>query len=186
MVTEAEKQLIDKAVEGDLHAFENLVKMHRAKLRAFALNITSGNCAVADDILQEALIKAFLGIKKFQKKSGFSTWLWRIVRNELVDYHRSPSTRPTYHLEDMKSYEPEAKESTEKELIRQEKIRMVRVLVNKLPPKLLEAITLVDMQELTYEESAKILDVSLTALKARVFKGRKKLFELAQSMNEKI
>jgi len=69
MTQQQEKLLIEKAKEGSSAAFEALIRMHYDKLYSFAFAITSGNRHVAEDILQEALLKAFLNIGRFREKS---------------------------------------------------------------------------------------------------------------------
>jgi RNA polymerase sigma-70 factor, ECF subfamily len=175
-----EKDLVKLAVQGDKKAFCDLVSMHRAKLRSFSVNIACGNAALADDILQEALVKAFLSMKNFELRGSFTTWLWRIIKNEFINYLRDPSNRlETFSISiGEKDLEIPAAENSEKEMIISDVREEVHRLISLLPLKLRTAVILVDIQEMCYEEAAEILEVSLTALKSRVFKGRKKLVEI--------
>jgi RNA polymerase sigma-70 factor, ECF subfamily len=175
-----EKDLVKLAVQGDKKAFCDLVSMHRAKLRSFSVNIACGNAALADDILQEALVKAFLSMKNFELRGSFTTWLWRIIKNEFINYLRDPSNRlETFSISiGEKDLEIPAAENSEKEMIKSDVREEVHRLISLLPLKLRTAVILVDIQEMCYEEAAEILEVSLTALKSRVFKGRKKLVEI--------
>ncbi|HSW59821.1 MAG TPA: RNA polymerase sigma factor [bacterium] len=175
-----EKDLVKLAVQGDKKAFCDLVSMHRAKLRSFSVNIACGNAALADDILQEALVKAFLSMKNFELRGSFTTWLWRIIKNEFINYLRDPSNRlETFSISiGEKDLDIPAAENSEKEMIMSDVREEVHRLISLLPLKLRTAVILVDIQEMCYEEAAEILEVSLTALKSRVFKGRKKLVEI--------
>jgi RNA polymerase sigma-70 factor (ECF subfamily) len=187
MTDNLEKQLLKKAIKGDKTAFCKLVSMHRAKLRSFAVNIAGGNTALADDILQEALVKAYLSITRYEIKGSFTTWLWRIIKNELINHFRSPATKVEMNSE------PETQEknvfisedNTEAALIEKDTKTEVHFLISNLPEKLKTAIILVDIDEISYEEAAKILEISLSALKSRVFKGRRKLAELIAKNDHK-
>lgn len=175
-----ESALIKLAVKGDKRAFCELVSLHRAKLRSFSVNIACGNSVLADDILQEALVKAFLSIKNFEIRGSFTTWLWRIIKNEFINYLRDPANR----LDTFSIYGNENEmvlpvdENCESEMIRSDIKDEVHRLISLLPLKLRTAVVLIDIQEMCYEEAAEILEISLTALKSRVFKGRKKLTEI--------
>jgi len=177
---EREAELIKLAVLGNKRAFCELISFHRAKLRSFSVNIACGNTVLADDILQEALVKAFLSMKNYEIRGSFTTWLWRIIKNEFINYLRDPSNRlDTFSIYgNDREMDLPSEENTESEMIRNDVKKEVHHLVSLLPLKLRTAIVLVDLQEMCYEEAAEILEVSLTALKSRVFKGRKKLIEI--------
>ena len=187
MTNDLEKQLLKKAISGDKQAFCKLISMHRAKLRSFAVNIAGGNSALADDILQEALVKAYLSITRYQINGSFTTWLWRIIKNELINYFRNPATKVEINsepeTEDKQIFISE--DNTEVSLIEKDTKTEVHFLISNLPEKLKIAVILVDIEEISYEEAAKILEISLSALKSRVFKGRRKLAELIQKNDYK-
>lgn len=175
-----EKILVEKAVDGDTKAFEKVVKMHNEKIFSFALSITGGNDATAKDIVQEALIKAFFNIRKFNRKSSFMSWLWRILRNEFLNYKKAVGTRDLLLSEDFK-IDPESRncDNTEK-LIEQEKHTRLLELISMLPMKDKEIITLVDLNEMEYEEASEILGISANSTRNRAFRARARLAGLAE------
>lgn len=179
-----EKELVILASKGDKKAFCDLISMHRSKLRSFAVSICGGNIHLADDILQEALIKAYIAMKNYEIRSSFTTWLWRIIKNEFINYIRDPETKIEMisDSEDDTGVVLRSEECSESEMIRDDVKKEVHQLINALPVKLKMAIVLIDIQEMPYEEAAQILEISLTAMKSRVFKGRKRMAEI---MNEK-
>jgi len=179
-----EKELITLASKGDKRAFCDLISLHRSKLRSFAVSICGGNIHLADDILQEALIKAYIAMKNYEIRSSFTTWLWRIIKNEFINYIRDPETKIEMisDSEDNTGVTLRSDECSESEMIREDVKKEVHQLINALPVKLKMAIVLIDIQEMPYEEAARILEISLTAMKSRVFKGRKRMAEI---MNEK-
>lgn len=77
------------AVFGDRKAFDSLVSRHQSAVRRFLLSLTLGDSQLADDLAQEAFIKAYTGISKFRGLSAFPTWLMRIAYNTYLDYSRS-------------------------------------------------------------------------------------------------
>lgn len=179
MPSSDERNLIERAQKGETAAFEALVRQHRAKLRSFACHICGGNRADADDVLQESLVKAFLSLGTFRGSCSFSTWLWRIVRNEFIDLTRSPHYAADHFDPQTLEHTPAADgKSAEEELISEDRRLFIRRLVGDLPPLLREALVLVDLEQVSYDEAADILNISLTALKSRVFQARKKLAEM--------
>ncbi len=132
-----EKQLLEKAIEGDKKAFCDLVRMHQTKLRSFAVNIAGGNRSLADDILQEALVKAFLSITRYRINGRFTTWLWRIIKNEFINHLRSPATKVEMRSE-VETEEKQifiAENNTESSLIQKDIKSEVHFLISTLPGK---------------------------------------------------
>src|SRR5689334_12650863 len=84
--------LLERAKQGDLPAFEQLLSEHVPRIRRFARAMCR-EAADADDLAQEALIKAYLGLHSYRFQSAFSTWLYRVVRNTFLDHARSRGAR---------------------------------------------------------------------------------------------
>ncbi len=175
-----EKFLVQKAVSGDVSAFEQLVIKDEKKIFSFALSISGGNRAAAEDVYQEALIKAFLNIDKFSFKSSFSTWLWKIIRNAYFDHLKANRKCGDVSIEDLEGFEPSFDEPSELELIRNDRAAMLRKLISALPVSYSEVITLVDLQELGTDEVAALLDIDKNLLKVRLHRARAKLEELIE------
>ncbi len=129
MTEEKKLLLISRAKNGDIAAFEQLVQLHYEKLNSFALNITAGNYALAEDILQEAMIKAFLSIKKLKSGSTFSSWLWRIIKNEFLQFVRKPDNRKMVFAEDLPFSDVGIEEESEKNLIKEEQEKNLRKII---------------------------------------------------------
>jgi len=180
-MTESEqKQLITLAKSGDIPAFEKLIKMNQQTLHSFALSISGGNETVANDILQEALLNAFLYIKNFKETCSFTSWLWKITRNEFLKFQNNPQKSSTFYVTNKPEMLIEAEDNLESELIEDEKRKNLRRLISQLDIKEQEVISLIDLQHMNYDEASDTLDVSLTALKSRVRRARKKIFKLVE------
>ncbi len=184
MTSETEKQLIEAARAGDVSAFEKLLELHERKIFSFALSLSGGNRAQAEDLYQEAALKAFLSIQTFRGEASFKTWLWRIVRNEFLNLVKSIDTRRETALEDMTGYEPESTSLPEEEIGTEERYENLRKLLALLPADYAEIITLIDLQELSYEATAELLDISMNLVKVRLFRARERLAALANEHRE--
>ncbi len=180
MSANQEKILVQKAVSGDVSAFEQLIIKDEKKIFSFALSISGGNRAAAEDVYQEALIKAFLNIDKFSFKSSFSTWLWKIIRNAYFDYLKANRKSGDVSIEDLEGFEPSFDEASELELIRNDRAAMLRKLISALPVSYSEVITLVDLQEMGTDEVAALLDIDKNLLKVRLHRARAKLEEMIE------
>ena len=167
--------LLQKAVTGDTVAFSKLVKEHQNELFHFALSVSKGDHATASDILQEALVKAFLNIKKFNRQASFKTWLWTIIRREFINFVTRPKTRAA-GVELDRDVLVESKQ--EKELTEKQRNTALRSLISTLNVTEQEIIILVDLEEQRYDTVAEILDISPSAVKSRLFRARKQLMRL--------
>ncbi len=180
MVSFEEKLLVKKAVLGDVEAFEKLVSVEERKFFSFALSISGGNRSVAEDIYQEAITKAFLNIKKFSAKSSFSTWLWKIIRNAYFDYLKAEKKWSGIHVDDVEGFEQSNDDDADMELIKEDRAAMIRKLISELPVLYVEAITLVDLQEMDHDDAAKLVGVDKNLLKVRLHRARIKLHKLIE------
>lgn len=160
-----EGELIKKAKKGDVFAFESLITSHLEKIYNFAYFLVK-NRDDAQDITQQALIKAYLSIKKFKGRSSFTTWLYRIISNtfqdELKKGYRKYETSEEYLLEDKKD---NLEEYTEEKLI-------IRKAVYNLPSDLSMIIILKDFQGFSYEEISQILSIPIGTVKSRISRAR--------------
>jgi len=175
-----ESELILRAKEGDIPAFEKIIKQHKEKLYFFALSFTSGYEPDAEDILQHSLLKAYLHIDSFKLESSFSTWLWRIVKNEFINYKKSSKSRKYDNFENRSEEKLPDSVDIEEELIRKERIKNLLKVIDQLSVKYREIIVLVELQELSYEEAADVLGISISTLSSRVSRARIKLSKLIQ------
>jgi RNA polymerase sigma-70 factor (ECF subfamily) len=173
--------LVAATKRGDTQAFEELVLRHKQRVLAVAQRITNSR-EDAEDVAQESFHKAFLHLDTFQEKARFSTWLTRIAMNEAFMLLRrrrglfevlpkSPDDSLKYSSEVFVDRGPNPEESC----WRRERKELVTKAINRLGPEVRRTIFLRDMEERSVKETAQILGASITAVKARVFQGRRKL-----------
>jgi len=176
--------LAKKAVKGDVKAFEELIKLEENKIFSFALSIAGGNRPIAEDIYQEALIKAFRSIHNFSFKSSFSTWLWKIIRNAYYDYLKAERKSSGINIDDISGFEPSLDDKKEMELIKDDRARLLRKLISCLPVSYCEVITLIEIQDLEHDEVAAMLEIDKNLLKVRLHRARNKLKKLIEENRE--
>jgi RNA polymerase sigma-70 factor (ECF subfamily) len=166
---------------GDTQAFEELVLRHRQKVLAVAQRITN-NREDAEDVAQESLTKAFLHLDGFQEKSQFSTWLTRIAMNEafmLLRRRRGvvevlPENPDDGMQSGLEAFVDQSL-NPEESCWQRERTELLNKTINRLGPRVRTAILLRDLEDRSVKETARILGTSISAVKARVFKGRRKL-----------
>ncbi len=181
MTREQEAAVIQSVLDGDVNAFETLVKEYEKNVYNLALRMT-GNSEDAADMSQEAFIKAYNSLSSFRGDSKFSVWLYRIVSNVCLDYLRSRTRKPTVSLstenDDGEEVELDiADESQSPELLLDRSLTRdaVRRGLAALPPDHREILLLRDIQGLSYEEIAAALGLEAGTVKSRIFRARKKL-----------
>ncbi len=172
-----EKELVRLCREGSEEAFAELVKKYRIKVFNLAFSLTRDR-DVADDLAQEAFIKAYNALPRFQSRSGFGTWLYRIAINHVRDYLRKKSRMIQVSIENIKESSilqedkpmKEEKESTEKQ-----RKQLVHQSIRSLPEKHQVILSLRDIQGFSYEEISKILKISPGTVDSRIYRARKML-----------
>jgi RNA polymerase sigma-70 factor, ECF subfamily len=179
---EKDAALVAAAKSGDGHAFEVLVERHQSRIRAVAWRF-SRVAADTEDITQQTLQKAFLHLKQFQGNSSFSTWLTRIAINESLMWVRKKRASREVPIEESSAGDepsvaldpPDPGPSPEDRYSQREWKQILSRVMNELRPAIRTAIELRDLSELSTHETARIMKVSVGAVKARLFHGRKKL-----------
>ncbi len=178
----SDEALVARSKNGDIDAFEELVSRYERKIYTVAYRFM-GNHEDANDLSQEAFLRAFQSISSFRREASFLTWMCRIVTNLCRDELRKKYRAQIESLDEeitlgegevkkqVASSEPGPAELYEtKEL--QEKIQE---LINTLSPEFRLALVLRDIQGFTYEEIAEQLECSLGTVKSRINRARKYL-----------
>ncbi len=173
--------LVAATKRGDMQAFEELVLRHRQRVLAVAQRITL-NREDAEDVAQESFHKAFLHLDAFQERAQFSTWLTRIAMNEafmLLRRRRGVfEVLPENPDDGMKSSSEafvDQSPNPEESCSQHERMQLLTEAINRLGPTIRTTILLRDIEEQSVKDTAQILGTSITAVKARVFQGRRKL-----------
>lgn len=170
-----EPALIGKARQGDPQAFEALVLRYQRYVYNLALRVV-GNPLDAEDIAQQAFVKAWRGLPQFKGESRFSTWLYRIVTNVCYD-HLPRIKRDLSSLEpdDTMDEMPDEEQGVENAVLTEEECRQLRQALAALPESARLLLTLRHLQELSYEEIAAVTGMPLGTVKTGIFRARQKL-----------
>ena len=180
----ADETLVVAAKKGDEKAFETLVRRHRPTIFALALRYTRVR-EDAEDVVQQALQKTFIYLNSFEGKSSFSTWVTRIAINEALMWLRRARALREVSVHNLSSKDetvpaleiPDLRPDPEAEYLQREGLQILFAAIGELRPGMRTAIELRELGELTNRETARRMGLSLGAVKARVFQGRKKLGE---------
>jgi RNA polymerase sigma-70 factor, ECF subfamily len=190
LVLAEESILVDQAREGNREAFAELVRPQMSKAYRVALRIT-GNREDAEDAIQQALLKAYAHIDQFHSKSRFSTWLLRITINEALGKlrkQRAENAHLSYGTSEEGADPAEmirASDDARPEIlyVKQEKQRLLREAIASLRGTSRAVVWLLGLEERQTKETARILNLSEAAVKARFLRARRKLREcLAERM----
>lgn len=181
MTREQELTIIRRVQHGDTEAFSVLVAAYEKNVFNVALQMT-GNREDAQDMAQEAFLKAFNSLSTFRGDSKFSSWLYRIVSNVCLDFKRRQSRRPSSSLtvedDEGESLQLDiADESQSPEALLERKLTRdaVRRGLASLPDEQRQILLLREIQGLSYEEIAEVMDLEPGTVKSRIFRARKKL-----------
>lgn len=186
--TAGDHVLVLAANHGEVQAFEILVKRYQPKIFATVLRFTRAR-EDAEDIVQETFQKAFLHLHRFEGKSSFFTWLTRIAINEALMLLRKGRALREVSMDDSREGEtvahglqiPDPVPDPEANYLKREATEILRSAIGKLTARLRTAVELRELGELSSQETARRIGVSVTTVKARVFQGRRKLRKTLRS-----
>ena len=176
---DADFAVVAKVKAGDTEAFEELVRRHGRRVYRSLIGIL-GDAQEAEDALQDCFLKAFQHLPQFEGRARFSTWLIRIAINTGIQRLRGRKDFDSLDEEadDFKPRRIQAwNENPEESYSREELKQIVEREVMKLPPKYRVALMLRDLEELSTEQAANALGLTIPGLKARVLRGRLMLRE---------
>src|SRR3954468_399109 len=175
------KKRIKQVIKGDQDAFGEIVEIYKNSIFQLCFRML-GNRHEAEDIAQEAFIRAYVNIRSFNQDLKFSTWLFRIATNLCID--RLRKKKPDYYLdaevagtEGLTMYSQISSESPlpETEVESLELQETVQKEILKLPEKYRSAIVLKYMEDMSLNEISEILDLPLGTVKTRIHRGREAL-----------
>jgi len=155
-------------VEDDQHAFGELVRRHQSSVRGLLRQLTRTDIALADDLAQEAFLRAYKNIRSFRGEAKFSTWLYRIAYN---CFREDARRRKELVGIDEARWESESDPQAADAALRHD----LMYALSLLPLHERTAILLCCQNGLSHEEAARVLDIPLGTVKTNVLRGREKL-----------
>lgn len=176
---EADQLLVERAQKGEQKAFDTLVAKYQRKLGRLLARFIRDPAEV-EDVTQEAFIKAYRALPSFRGDSAFYTWLYRIgintAKNYLVAQGRRAPTSTSFDSEEAESFEDADQLrdiNTPESLLHSKQIgETVNAAMEALPEELRTAIVLREIEGLSYEEIASIMDCPIGTVRSRIFRAR--------------
>ncbi len=181
MDTQSDIYYIDKVLAGDANAYAVLVDKYKGMVYTMALKILR-NKEEAEETAQDAFIKAYQSLNKFKRESKFSTWLYRIVYNAAISKTRKKVLQKVdLNNEIIDNYTTDEIKSNLFILEESDKKKLIKKIMSNLSPEESTLITLYYYDENTTEEIAKVMGLSQSNVKVRLFRIRNKMnYELQQ------
>ena len=181
---EIDQQLVERAQRGEKHAFELLVSKYQRKLARLLSRFIRDPTEV-EDVTQEAFIKAYRALPSFRGDSAFYTWLYRIgintAKNYLVAMGRRAPTTTEIDSEEAEGFEDGEHlrdlNTPENEMMSRQVAETVNQTLEELPEELRTAITLREIEGLSYEDIARIMDCPIGTVRSRIFRAREAIAE---------
>jgi RNA polymerase sigma-70 factor (ECF subfamily) len=181
---EVDRQLVERAQRGDKKAFELLVVKYQRKLARLLSRFIS-DASEVEDVTQETFIKAYRALPTFRGDSAFYTWLYRIgintAKNYLVAVGRRAPTMTGVDNEEAEDIEQGEQlkdlNTPENQMISRQVAETVNSTLQELPEELRTAITLREIDGLSYEEIAQIMNCPIGTVRSRIFRAREAIAE---------
>ena len=175
-------ELVRKSQLGDKSAFEQLVIRHQDLVFSLAYKLT-GNREMANDVAQEAFIRAWKAIEKFRGDSTFSTWIYRITVNTAWTLRKKAKKHNTINIDD--TYEPiviDEKKDPELVAINSDLSSVLINALDKIPIEQRIIVELKNIEGRSHKEIADYLDISVTAAKVRLHRAHQKLRQILEEV----
>jgi RNA polymerase sigma factor (sigma-70 family) len=175
MTINDDQKLIDTINKGDTKAYTQLVNQYKDLVYTLAIWVVR-NREEAEEVAQDAFIKVFKSLDKFKGDSKFSTWIYKVTYNTCLDRIKKNKK----HLNDVPIDEftfnkLETIDNALDNLIKEEKNRLIKNCINKLPEDSRALLTLFYFEDLSLEEISKIINIEANTVKEKLFRTRKKL-----------
>ena len=191
MGIESENRLIERAKNGELEAFEALIIDYEQLVYNIVYRLM-GNSEDTYDLSQETFIKVYTKINQFDGTSKFSTWLYRIATNTCLDELRRRRGKETFSLDQriegeegsMHPEQEDKSENIENKIVEKEKAQIIQKALSEVNEKNREVLVLRDIQQLSYDEIAEILKISLGTVKSRIARGRQQVKKILMQDKE--
>jgi RNA polymerase sigma-70 factor, ECF subfamily len=179
-----DRELVHLSQNGTVAAFEELVRRHQQRVFALVAGILHRPDDV-EDVAQQVFLKAYLGIKKFDQRAAFSTWLYKIAVNECWDYLRKRKVRPLVYEADLSEEQVSRLDGIvssdrppESPTVRTEAREILDRILETLPEQDRQLLVLKEVEGFSVQELAEILHLNVNTVKVRLFRARGRIVEM--------
>ena len=177
-------ELVSRAKAGDTAAFDELVRKYRARVYSLALHLT-GQASDADDITQDAFLKAYHKLPEFEGRSEFFTWIYRITLHRALNAKRDRKRRRTVPMDDPRlvaAVAVDAEGDPERATQLRDRYRALLEAFDQLTPLLQTTVVLTTLQGLSYKEAAVVLETTEGTIAWRIHEARRKMAGYLESL----
>jgi RNA polymerase sigma-70 factor (ECF subfamily) len=186
-----DQKLVEKAQKGDKKALGMLVEKYQRRLNRLLSRMVRDQSEI-EDIVQDSFIKAYRAINNFRGDSAFYTWLYRIgintAKNHLVKLGKRPKAMNDVEIEDIENFEDAQDlrnlETPESSMMSSQIVTAVNQTIEALPDELKQAISLREMDGLSYEEIADLMNCPIGTVRSRIFRAREAIAEKLKPLIE--
>jgi RNA polymerase sigma-70 factor (ECF subfamily) len=186
--SDSDQQLVERVQQGDKRAFDLLVLKYQHKIVSVVHRYVRDSADV-QDVVQEAFIKAYRALANFRGESAFYTWMYRIAintaKNHLISRGRRPPSSDV-DIDDAEHFSGNENlqdiETPESSLFCEQLQAVVEKAINQLPEDLRTAVTLREMEGLSYEEIADIMECPVGTVRSRIFRAREAIDKVVQPL----
>ncbi len=191
MPVENDQGLILKAKQGNIHAFELLIRQHEKTVYNIAYRMFHHE-EDAKDISQEVWIKVYKSLSKFEENANFTTWIYRIAVNTCIDEIRRRKGKETYSVDESVETEKgpiakqyrDSKPTPEEQYLKKESAEIMQKMINTLSEEHKTLVILRDIQGFSYGEIAEIIPCSMGTVKSRLARARTQLKKMLSKQRE--
>lgn len=182
---------VKDALKGDQRAYQKLTEKYRRPLQFHVSKMVKESEQV-EDLVQEALVKAFDNLESYNTNYAFSTWLYRITTNHTIDYLRKKKLKTTSIDKPIKTGDgeltielPDDDAETDRAIIKRQRKKIITAAIKNLPDKYRTVIEMRHIEELSYQEISEQLDLPLGTVKAHIFRAREMLYKALKDKRDK-
>ncbi|MCS6816018.1 MAG: sigma-70 family RNA polymerase sigma factor [Blastocatellia bacterium] len=179
-------QLVRRCLAGEEAAWEEIVRQYSRRIYSLAYRFT-GNRAAAEDLTQEVFLRLYRALEQYDPREGdLANWLMRVARNLIIDDYRRRARTPTEEGEDLADHEhhlrADERGDPQVQIERRELSELIHAALAKLSPELRTCVILRDLEGLSYQEIAELLQIPEGTVKSRINRGRLELARVLRRM----
>lgn len=169
-----DQTLVQETIQGHVGAYDELYLRYSGSVRSMLMTRCAGDEALAEDIMQEAFIKAFVNIRQFDPQYTFGQWITTIARNQFIDHTRR---RRNVESHDSHNDTPSDQPDPEQRVINHQNNRELEQAIDRLPPRYGRIFKLRYLEELSYEEIAQELSMPMGTVKTQIHRARSRFLK---------
>lgn len=176
----SDEELVIRVREEDQNLYEEVMKRYQSKLFRYARSIV-GSDDDASDVVQEAFIKAFVKLNSFNAKRKFSSWMYRIVHNEAINWLKKSKSFISLEANEWLKEKLSGRVNTEREFEAQETKERVKKSLRKLPVEYRSVLSLYFLEDKSYEEISEVLKIPMGTVGVRMKRGKERMQKICSN-----